>query len=202
MSISRRPGPAAGTWSGEVEAWAERLSGLATEVDDLEARHGLAVEEFEQARSRRETAALAVEKARLEVQHERESCREDLGCEPAELPAEPPEGIEGEILDNDGLLLEELRDVKRKRERLGMVNLLAEKEFEELHARFEELSAQREDLKRSVDELSGSIRKMDRESRERFLEAFQEIRKHFRAQFTILFRGGRADLHLENEDDV
>ena len=186
----------------EVEAWSGRLNALAAEVDALDARHGKVIEEFEQARSRREAAALAVEKARLEVQHERESCREDLGCEPTELPAEPPEGIEGEILDNDGLLLEELRDVKLKRERLGMVNLLAEQEFEELSARFEELSSQREDLERSVDELSSSIRKMDRESRERFLEAFEAIRKHFRAQFTILFRGGRADLLLEDDSEV
>ncbi len=42
---------------------------------------------------------------------------------------------------------------------------------------------------------------MDRESRERFLEAWREIRKHFKEQFAILFRGGKADLLLEDEND-
>jgi len=40
---------------------------------------------------------------------------------------------------------------------------------------------------------------MDRESKERFLDAFAEIRRHFREQFALLFRGGRADLLLEDE---
>ena len=186
----------------EVEAWAGRLAAMSDRVHRLESRLDRVGEELEQARGRREAAALEAEKARMELEHERESCREELGCAPGELPRKPPGDLEPEVLGSDLLLRQELQAVRGKRDRLGTVNLLAEQEFEELSARYEALSGQRQDLMRSVEELGDSIKRMNRESRERFLEAFHAIRRHFREQFMTLFRGGQGDLHLEDEDNV
>ncbi len=193
---------AAETADREVESWGVRLVELDAKVVAIEKRVGVVSEEFEGARARRETYSIEAERAQLALDHEREGCRDELGCEPNELPSEIPAELEPEIVENDGLLQQEIASIKKKRERLGPVNLLAEKEFEELNERYNELSGQRADLMATVDELGNSIRKMNKESRERFLEAYVAIREHFRATYTQLFRGGQADLILENEDDV
>ncbi len=186
----------------EVSAWVARLEEMGVRVEKEERRLERVTDEYEDARARRERSSLAAEKALLEWKHEQEGCRTELGCEPGVLPDERPESVTDEILDSDGLLAEEIQSVRDKRERVGPVNLLAESEYDELHQRFEELSEQHQDLSQSVSELTDSIKKMDKESRERFVEAFAEIRRHFRSQFTVLFRGGRADLLLEDENNV
>jgi len=50
--------------------------------------------------------------------------------------------------------------------------------------------------------LNETINKLNRESRERFVEAFDEVRGHFRVIFRKLFRGGKADIALEEGVDV
>ncbi len=185
----------------DVDAWAGRLEEMALIVRELEVRLAIVTDEFEGARGRREAASLSAEKAQIEWRHEQDGCRAELGCEPAQLPMEQPEGIDPELLASDVLLEAEIAGLRGKRERVGPVNLLAESEFEELSARFDELSSQHEDLLASVSELSESIKKMNKESRARFLEAYTEIRKHFRQQFMTLFRGGRGDLLLEDESN-
>ncbi|MDH3283299.1 MAG: chromosome segregation protein SMC [Acidobacteriota bacterium] len=185
----------------EASGWGGRLASLTATVREAETRLDRVGEEFEGARARRESAMLEAERSRLALTHEREACREELGCEASSLPDVRPEGFEDEILDTDAMLKAEILQHKKKRERVGLVNPLAEQEYEELSVRYQELSTQREDLGQSIEELKEAIRRMNRESRERFQEAFNSIRRHYKEQFAVLFRGGRADLLLEDEDD-
>jgi chromosome segregation protein len=179
-----------------------RLEAAGARVRELEERLDRVSEELEGARGRREAAALEAERARLAREHERDSCRAELGCAPDELTEDPRDEIEPELLESDALLRQEVESVQDKQQRLGPVNLLAEQEFEELEQRHDELTRQRDDLRESIDELNDSIRRTNRESRERFMEAFGQIRRHFRARFQTLFRGGRADIHLDDESNV
>ena len=50
--------------------------------------------------------------------------------------------------------------------------------------------------------LRESIKRINRNSRERFVEAFDTIRVHYVEIFKVLFGGGRADLVLEEGEDV
>lgn len=186
----------------ELNNSARRVDQVATEVKVWESRLAIAAEHWEEARATRETAALAAERARIERDHVIADCLESMGVTPEELPLEVMAGEFEPISwdDDESVLQSRIQVARDKRERVGPVNLLAEKEFEELSTRFEELDGQKQDLDRSMEELRESIRKMDRECRERFLDAFTNIRRYFREQFAVLFRGGKADLRLEDEE--
>ncbi len=185
----------------EVARRAETLSAASAAARALDARVDTAAQELEDARARREQHGLELERARLELEHIVGACREELGCLPEELPADAGSAGTAAELAGDEVLAARVAEVRDKRDRLGLVNPLAEQEFDELSARATELTGQKEDLEKSIEEMNNSIKKMDRESRERFLDALGSIRRHFREQFAILFRGGRADLILEDEND-
>jgi chromosome segregation protein len=87
-------------------------------------------------------------------------------------------------------------------ERLGNVNLDAITELEELEERHAFLTSQRDDLYESHKQLERLIEKLNQESRERFRATFDQIRENFRALFRKLFGGGRADIVLEDPDNV
>ncbi len=96
----------------------------------------------------------------------------------------------------------EIAELRRKLDRLGNVNLDAIKELEELEARHQFLTTQRDDLTTSHRQLEQLIERLNAESRDRFEKHFQEIRENFRALFRKLFGGGRADIILEDPNDV
>jgi chromosome segregation protein len=96
----------------------------------------------------------------------------------------------------------EIADLRGKIERLGNVNLDAITEQEELEQRAGFLTSQRDDLLESKKTLESLIQRLNRESRERFVRNFEEIRKHFQELFRKLFGGGRADIILEDPNNV
>ena len=98
--------------------------------------------------------------------------------------------------------IELLHDLREKLERLGEVNLAAAQEEEELSSRFQFLTEQREDLMKSLESLQQAIKKINRTTRERFLEAFNGINEQFKAVFAELFQGGRAELKLTDEENI
>ncbi|MEH3045641.1 chromosome segregation SMC family protein [Sphingomonas adhaesiva] len=87
------------------------------------------------------------------------------------------------------------------RERLGPVNLVAERELAELEATGSATAAEREELGQAVNRLRGSIGTLNREGRQRLLAAFEAVDGHFRRLFTTLFDGGQAHLAMVDSDD-
>jgi chromosome segregation protein len=96
----------------------------------------------------------------------------------------------------------EISELRGKIERLGHVNLDAIAEQEELEQRFNFLAGQRDDLNASHRQLSELIEQLNRESMERFRTVFEQIRVNFQELFRKLFGGGKADIVLENPDDI
>jgi len=92
---------------------------------------------------------------------------------------------------------EEIAELRSKIERLGNVNVDAIAEQEGLEKRHEFLSAQVEDLNKSKAQLQQLISRLNRNSREKFTQTFEQIRVHFQQIFRKLFGGGRADIVLE-----
>ena len=88
-----------------------------------------------------------------------------------------------------------------ERERIGPVNLVAERELEELEEGRTASQAEREELGLAINRLRGSIGSLNREGRLRLLSAFETVDRHFRSLFTTLFEGGQAHLELVESDD-
>ena len=97
---------------------------------------------------------------------------------------------------------DEINLLRGKIERLGNVNVDAIEEQMSLEERHEFLSSQVEDLNTSKAELQQLINKLNKTSREKFAETFAEIRDNFQQIFRKLFGGGRADIILEEADDI
>jgi len=97
----------------------------------------------------------------------------------------------------------EMAQWKERRDAMGAVNLMAMDQFRELEERFTFVTSQRRDLEESIRSLKETIARINRQSRDRFMEAFERIRTGFGDIFKILFGGGRADLRLvsDGEDD-
>jgi len=126
----------------------------------------------------------------------------------AEADGEAAEAAESARLARDLLSLsaeerrEKVAGVRRKLESLGEVNLGAIEEHEELGERFRFLSEQKADLESTVASLRDAIARINRTSRKRFREAFDQVNERFQKNFPRLFRGGQASLVLTEAEDV
>ena len=92
-----------------------------------------------------------------------------------------------------------LERLARRREQLGPVNPLAEREYEEALAHVTELEEQRADLEAALGELAGLIRETDRRIEDAFEETFDAAQKNFGELVEHLFPGGRGRLRLVSE---
>ncbi len=95
---------------------------------------------------------------------------------------------------------ESLEEVRRKIERLGPINLAAIEQYNEQAERKQYLDAQNDDLTAALETLEQAIRKIERETRSRFQETFDNINQGLKRIFPRLFGGGHAYLSLEGED--
>ena len=135
-------------------------------------------------------------------EHLDELCRQELGIgadEAAERAA--ADGTDLVAVDADALE-RRVSELREQIEALGPVNMTAIEEFAELEERHGFLTTQREDLDKAMTSLKETIRRINRSSRERFIEAFEAVRVSYQEIFQLLFNGGRADLRLEEGEDV
>ncbi|MDD6204029.1 MAG: chromosome segregation protein SMC [Firmicutes bacterium] len=85
---------------------------------------------------------------------------------------------------------------------LGAVNVNAIEEYISTKERYESLTSQLEDLDKAKQDLNKIISDMVKKMESRFTEQFAVINKYFGETFRQLFGGGRAELRLENAQDV
>jgi chromosome segregation protein len=127
-------------------------------------------------------------------------CLQELGMN-ATAAAEAA-GAEALLAADDVQLDAEIAEIKARVDAIGPVNLMAIDEFRALEERYATLSAQQKDLVDAMASLRETIKRINRSSRDLFIEAFETIRGHYVETFKVLFNGGRADLVLEDGDDV
>ena len=83
---------------------------------------------------------------------------------------------------------------------LGPVNLAAIQELHSERERKAYLDSQAADLDQAVATLEDAIRRIDKETRSRLQNTFDEANRHFGELFAILFGGGQARLELLGEE--
>ena len=111
----------------------------------------------------------------------------------SEYHLEPPPGKARE---------QEADKLRHDIERMGDVNPHAVEQFEELKERYDFLTTQSRDLEESLEKLTQVIQKINRTSRKRFREAFEDINRKFQDVFPRLFNGGQAHLVLDESQDL
>jgi chromosome segregation protein len=92
-------------------------------------------------------------------------------------------------------------ELEEKLTAIGAVNLVADDEYRELDERLTFLRTQYDDLTASIKDLEKALRGMTRTAQERFIQAFEEINRHFGEIFQRLFEGGRAELRLVEAEE-
>lgn len=100
------------------------------------------------------------------------------------------------------VLIPDKERMQKRVKSLGEVNLVAIEEFEELKKREDFLETQKQDLVTSKENLKKAIQKINRTSKELFLETFTKIETEFKKNFKFLFNGGRANLILIDQDNI
>jgi chromosome segregation protein len=95
---------------------------------------------------------------------------------------------------------DELERIAARIQRLGAINLAAIDEYQQQSERKRYLDAQDADLVEALDTLESVIRKIDKETRNRFKETFDQINSGIQALFPKVFGGGSAYLELTGED--
>ncbi|HSC82957.1 MAG TPA: chromosome segregation protein SMC, partial [Pseudomonas sp.] len=95
---------------------------------------------------------------------------------------------------------EELERLAARIQRLGPINLAAIDEYQQQSERKRYLDAQNADLVEALETLENVIRKIDKETRNRFKDTFDQINAGLQALFPKVFGGGHAYLELTGED--
>jgi chromosome segregation protein len=99
-------------------------------------------------------------------------------------------------------LKSQVTELKDKLDKMGPVNLVAIDEHKELEERHSFLVHQQEDLVNAKDSLMKAIQKINKTTKDLFVETFQKIQVEFKNFFRLLFGGGQAELVLVDEQDV
>jgi chromosome segregation protein len=96
---------------------------------------------------------------------------------------------------------ERLAHRRGKLQDLGPVNVMAIDEHRELEERLRFLTTQEEDLTQSIASLRAIIAKINKTTKQLFLDTFQELQTKFNDVFRNFFEGGRAELVLVEDEE-
>jgi chromosome segregation protein len=96
----------------------------------------------------------------------------------------------------------EVKKLKGEIKELGSVNLGSIEEFKKLKERLEFITKQQKDLLTAKENLKEVIKDMEDKMKVQFINSFNEIKEKFTEVFTILFDGGKANLVLEDEENI
>jgi chromosome segregation protein len=179
---------------------ADRLAEGETRLGEADKALKQAESELATARENRVRREGQVEQATKDRDAVIERIIERLHCEPSDVLSV----AEVQTLDE----LPEMQKAEHRLERLvheretmGAVNLRAEEEAAELEQQIAGMTAERDDLIAAIGRLRQGIASLNREGRERFLAAFEQVGGHFQQLFTKLFGGGKAELRLTESED-
>jgi len=133
----------------------------------------------------------------FEIEH-----RETFGKPLEPIPPWQLDKIESEA---DGDPLEkaktEAESLQQRLQRMGTVNMRAIEECESVETRFRFVSEQKTDIEESITSLEKTIKRINVTSRQRFLDALEQINKSFETTFSDFFGGGTATISLPEGAD-
>ncbi|PSQ81342.1 MAG: chromosome segregation protein SMC, partial [Bacteroidetes bacterium QS_8_68_15] len=208
-----------------IEEAEEKQNALQSDIEAARADRVRRADALEEARSGFEEAKAAAAEAEEELRELRRK-REDVrrreseqSVRLAEVETRLGDLVESTAEDFDGLHLpeeadapaddfdedatrEEVKTLRKELRKLGDVNPLALKEYDEEKERLDFLQEQQQDLEEAEDTLLDTVTEINDEAASRFEETFSEIQRSFGDLFERLFgRGAAARLQLAEDED-
>lgn len=179
-----------------VEAARAALEGDRTAVREREAEVRARREAADRVRARLTEAQMRVRELQLARESLHAQVQERYRLELGEiltdyhaLPRQAPEHAQ---------LMKKLR---RQLADFGPINLTAIDEYAAVKTRYDHLAEQKRDLEQAIEALRSAIRKINRTSRDRYVEAFRLVNEKFQQVFPKMFSGGRCALVMTDEND-
>ena len=114
-----------------------------------------------------------------------------------------PNSVEGyEKPKNISETKKQVNSLRVEMREMGSVNLESIEEYKKIKERYDFMSEQRLDLESTMSKLRKIITDMTGIMKEQFKEKFKEINKNFGEVFAELFGGGKAEVALEDEQNI
>jgi chromosome segregation protein len=171
----------------------DALEGLETRLKEVEQERFASEQKLDPLRERISGARLREQEARLtEDQFAQQLAA--AGAHEDELGLMLEKGV------RSGALQGEINRLNEEIQALGAVNLAALEELQTGQERKAYLDAQSRDLAEAMATLEDAIRRIDRETRARLQQTFDDVNRHFGEMFPALFGGGHARLVLTGEE--
>ena len=96
----------------------------------------------------------------------------------------------------------EVNNIRSEIKDLGSINIDSIEEYKKTKERYDFMCEQRLDLENTIAKLRKMISEITDTMKKQFIEKFKLINKNFNEVFTELFGGGKAELILEDEENV
>ena len=96
----------------------------------------------------------------------------------------------------------EVNNIRSEIKDLGSINIDSIEEYKKTKERYDFMCEQRLDLEDTISKLRKMISEITETMKKQFIEKFKQINKNFNEVFTELFGGGKAELILEDEENV
>lgn len=182
----------------------DALTARREEIDRINGQLLDARGKHQEAQIRQQTCLEQITELKGRVREELEVDLEELVRRHGEGAA-PAEGETVSVTDDDGkeigidVRIEQLQNKIRK---LGNVNMEALDELSELENRNSHIVEQEQDLRKMMMQLRRILERLDTTCKERFQTTFDGIRTNFQQLFRKLFGGGKADVFLDDPNDL
>jgi len=160
------------------------------QIDKIDEELRILEEEYEKVDAFLDEARLNIQTLSLQLKRDVERLR-SLGYD---KPL-PTKSIDISKLD------ETLKIMKSELERIGAVNQLASKQYEEQISRYKELSIRMNELEREKMAIIKFIEEIEEKKYRVFMDAFNKVNERLDRYFSKLTGGGNAALKLENPKD-
>ena len=184
---------------GERKAAADKLAAAENAVREADQALRISQEQASTSREHHARQGAVLDGSTGRHTHTLNRIRETLMCEPTEVMASA-EIEEGSLLPIE-IIEKKLIGLREDRERLGAVNLRADEEAQAIDETLTRMKSEKDELVQAIAKLRGGIGSLNREGRQRLLDAFETVNVKFGELFTTLFGGGRAELQLIESDD-
>ena len=114
-----------------------------------------------------------------------------------------PNAVEGyQKPENVALTKRKVHDLRTEIKEIGSVNIDSIEEYKNLKDRYEFMNEQRLDLESTMAKLRKIVTDMTTIMKDQFKEKFKEINNNFGEVFAELFGGGKAEVRLEDEQNI
>ena len=114
--------------------------------------------------------------------------------------------VDKKLSEDSSIDVKELQNkvngLKTKLNSFGSINMKAVKLYDQLNEEFNALLEKREKLNEEKKEIQDFVAEMDEKKRQRFMETFEKLQKHFVEIYSKLSSKGEAELLIENEKDL